>query len=107
MGESASITEPWPTYGPDRSVFYRSEFHYGEYKCVVALGMVTGHLQAVNGYAGGTYIKNPPGVPSTPNRFCVHQLAGSKPKTNNTKAVTWRKKLGLQSALGLAVTPVS
>ena len=103
-GWSASFTEPWPTFGPNRSVFYRTMFHYGEYKCVVALQQVTGHLQAVNGYEGGTYQKTPPSVPPTPNRFCIQQDAGSKPRSNNTSAVTWRRKLGLESALGFEAT---
>jgi hypothetical protein len=104
MGESSSFGESWPTFGPDRSVFYRTEFHYGEYKCIVPGGIVTGHLQAVNGYAGGAEIKTPPGVPPTPSRFCVGQMGGSSPHSNNTTAVTWRKSLGLQSELGFDAT---
>jgi len=103
-GWSASFKETWPKFGPDRSVFYRTQFHYGEYKCVVALGQVTGHLQAVNGYVGGAEIKKPPSVPPTPNRFCTGQMKGSGPTAGNTTAVTWRSKLGLQSELGFEAT---
>ena len=104
FGWSASFREKWPKFGPDRSVFYRTQFHYGEYKCNLGEGIFRGHVQVVNGYFGGAEIKKPPSVPSTPNRFCTGQMKGSGPTAGRTTAVTWRKKLGLQSQLGFEAT---
>jgi len=104
FASSSFFKEKWPKFGPNRSVFYRTQFHYGEYKCLVPGAIVTGHLQAVNGWVGGAEIKKPPGVPSTPSRFCTGQIKGSQPIAGNSKAVTWTKKLGLQSQLGFEAT---
>jgi len=34
-------------------------------------------------------------------------MKGSSPQSNNTKAVTWKRKLGLQSALGFEASTES
>jgi hypothetical protein len=69
---SSSITENWPTFGSHRSVLYRTQFHFGEYRC-----STTGtKMQHVNGYAGGAHIEKPTSVPHTPSRFCVGQIVG-------------------------------
>jgi hypothetical protein len=92
---SSSLKEAWPTFGARRSVWYRTEFHFGEYRCSTSRT----YLQHVNGYAGGAHIEKPTSVPHTPSRFCVGQMSGSTPSSNNSAAVTWTRSLGIHAGL--------
>ncbi len=93
---SSSFRETWPTFGANRSVWYRTEFHWGEYECI-GYHIIPFDGQHVNGYAGGARVMTPSFVPNTPQRFCVFQMAGSSPQSNNSAAVTWTRKLALQA----------
>jgi hypothetical protein len=92
---SASFGEAWPTFGARKSVWYRTEFHFGKYRCSTS----GTYMQHVNGYAGGAHVEKPASVPSTPSRFCVGQIAGSTSHSNNTAAVTWTRSAGIHAGL--------
>jgi len=92
---SSTFKEPWPAYGANRSVWYITQFHWGEYSCYVPHIGTTGFEQHVNGYAGGADIRKPTSVPPTPSRFCVFQIKGSAPTSNTSSAVTWTRKLSI------------
>jgi hypothetical protein len=92
---SNSLKEAWPTFGARRSVWYRTEFDFGEYRCSTSKT----YLQHVNGYAGGAHTEKPTSVPHTPSRFCVGQMSGSTPSSNNSTAVTWTRSLGVHAGL--------
>ncbi len=97
---SVSYREKWGAFGPHHSVLYRTQFHYGEYRCNLGEGIYHGFMQHVNGYAGGATHETPHSVPHTPSRFCVPQDKTSAPQSNNTAAVTWTKSLGIHAGLG-------
>ena len=46
-------------------------------------------------------------VRSSHGGHAARQMKGSSPQSNNTKAVTWKRKLGLQSALGFEASTES
>jgi hypothetical protein len=94
---SSSLTETWPAYGANRSVWYQTEFNFGEYTCRI-LGY-TFYMDIVNGWAGGATIKKPTSIPSTPSKYCVHQAPGTSAKSNNSHAVTWSAGLGIGTGL--------
>jgi hypothetical protein len=97
---SSSLSEEWPTFGANRSVWYQTEFKFGEFKCQTFYG--TFYLDHVNGFAGGATIKAPTAIPVATH--CVVQMAGSKAHSNNSSAVTWSKSLGINAGLGLMAT---
>lgn len=101
---SSSLSETWPTFGANRSVWYQTEFKFGEYSCEIPAATRTFYAIHVNGFAGGATIKSPTLIPIAPPKFCVHQIAGSKAQSNNTAAVTWSKSLGIGAGLGLSAT---
>jgi hypothetical protein len=92
---SVSFGEAWPTFGARKSVWYRTQFHFGKYRCSTG----GSYMQHVNGYAGGASIEKPTSVPSTPSRFCVGQIAGSSTHSNNSTAVTWTRSAGVHAGL--------
>jgi hypothetical protein len=94
---SSSFSESWPTFGANRSVWYQTGFNFGEYRCNI-LGQ-NFYMDIVNGYAGGADIKTPTSIPSTPAQFCIHQVAGSTARSNNSHAVTWSGGLGIGTPL--------
>ena len=94
---SSSLTESWPWYGANRSVWYQTAFDFGEYECNI-IGVVF-YMDIVNGWAGGATIKTPTSIPSTPARYCVPQLAGTSATSNNSAAVTWTRGLGIGTGL--------
>jgi hypothetical protein len=49
--------------------------------------------------SGGARIEKPTSVPKTPSRFCVSQMSGSTPTSNNSTAVTWTRSLGVHAGL--------
>jgi hypothetical protein len=81
----------------NRSVWYQTEFDFGEYVCNI-IGVLF-YMDVVNGFAGGADIKAPTSIPSTPARYCVHQVAGSTATSNNSAAVTWTRGLGIGTGL--------
>lgn len=85
---SSSLRTAWPTFGANRSVWYQTEFNFGEYKCNI-LGVDIYYLDIVNGYAGGATIKTPTFIPSTPSKWCVDVMSGVQISSNNSAAVTW------------------
>jgi hypothetical protein len=85
----------WPKYGARRSVFYRTEFHLGEYVCSTSGTF----MQHANGYFGGAHIEKPPSVPHTPNKWCASYVGGYTYYSTNTAAVTWTKSLGIHAGL--------
>jgi len=101
---SSSLTETWPTFGANRSVWYQTQFKFGEFSCYVPAAAHTYYTDHVNGFAGGATIKTPTAIPVTPGKFCVHQIAGSTAQSNNSSAVTWSKSLGIGAGLGLTAT---
>jgi hypothetical protein len=95
---SSGMTEGWPRYGANKSVWYQTNFKFGEYTCRI-LGY-TFYLDAVNGWAGGTINKKPTSIPSTPSKYCNPQLPGTTAKIYKSHAVTWSGGLGIGAALG-------
>jgi hypothetical protein len=96
---SNSLGEIWPTYGPNRSVWYQTEFNFGEFSCFIPAAAHTFYVDHVNGFAGGADIKTPTSIPITPAKYCVHQQSGSTAKSNNSAAVTWSGSLGIGTGL--------
>lgn len=94
---SSSLTETWPAYGANRSVWYQTEFNFGEYTCN-EIGLVF-YMDIVNGWAGGATIKKPTSIPSTPQKYCVPQAPGTSATSNNSHAVTWSGGLGIGTGL--------
>jgi hypothetical protein len=92
---SVSFGETWPTFGARKSVLYRTQFHFGKYRCSTG----GSYMQHVNGYAGGASTEKPTSVPSTPSRFCVGQIAGSSTHSDNSAAVTWTRSAGIHAGL--------
>jgi len=95
---SSSFKEKWPTFGAHRSVWYTTAFKWAEYGCRLP-GQVNFALygQHPNGYAGGADTRKPTFIPPTPRRFCVKQISGSTPTSNNSTAVIWTAKLAVQA----------
>ncbi len=94
---SSSLTESWRTYGANRSLWYTTEFHWGNYACEGRFILKPTFEQHVNGYAGGAETRKPGFIPNTPTRFCVTQDAGTSPTSDNSSAVTWTKKLSISA----------
>jgi hypothetical protein len=92
---SSSLKETWPKFGARKSVWYRTQFHFGEYQCSTD-GI---YMQHANGFAGGARIRKPTSTPHTPSRFCVAQMGGSKATSNNSAAVTWTRSLAINAGL--------
>jgi hypothetical protein len=70
---STSLKESWPTYGPGRSVWYITQFHWGDYTREGRYVVHPHFEQHVNGYVGGAEIRRPSFIPRTPMRFCTTQ----------------------------------
>jgi hypothetical protein len=94
---SASFGEDFPTFGGNRSVWYQTEFTFGEYSCNI-IGIVK-YVDLVDGYAGGATHVTPTAIPVATH--CVPQEAGSKAHSGSSSAVTWTKSLGIGAGLGL------
>lgn len=95
---ASSSKGSWPTYGARRSVWYRTEFHFGEYQCNY-LGNLYGFEEHVNGYFGGGHIMKPNAVPRTHKWNCANYVSGFKWQSNNSAAIIWRKSLGIHAGL--------
>ncbi len=97
---SSSHSEKWATYGANRSVWYQTEFNFGEYSCSIPRAARTIYMVRVNGFAGGATIKTPTSIPGTPAKFCEPLKAGTTAKSGNSPAVTWTGSLGIRIGLG-------
>lgn len=97
---SASYGQDYPTVGANRSVWWQTNFKFGEYSCYIPTAAHTWYADHVNGYAGGMIIKNPTSTPSTPARFCDPLLRGGADHINRSAAVTWTRSLGIGTGLG-------
>lgn len=94
---SSSFKETWPTYGANRSVWYTTAFKWAKYGCRTISGGYAFYGQHASGYAGGADIKKPTFIPPTPRRFCVKQISGSSPTSNNSSAVMWTAKVEVKA----------
>jgi hypothetical protein len=95
----------WPKYGAQRSLFYRTQFHFGEYRCYFYGAGTRTYMQRVNGYDGGGHIEKPPSVPRTPD--CEPYVRGYDFHSNNSSAVTWRRSWGIHAGLGFEASVVT
>jgi hypothetical protein len=95
---ASSTKGSWPTYKSGRSVFYRTEFHFGEYICN-HIGIRKGFEQHVNGYFGGGHIEKPPSVPRTHKWNCASYVPGFKFVLDYSNAVTWERSFGIHAGL--------
>lgn len=95
----------WPKYGDRRSVFYRTQFHFGEYVCSEFNRRF--YMEHVNGYAGGGHIQKPSSVPTTPKRYCENYVSGFTFHSNNSTAQTWRRSLGIHAGLDFEASVVT
>jgi hypothetical protein len=96
---SSSLSETWPTFGANRSVWYETEFNFGEFSCFIPAAAHTFYVDHVNGFAGGATIKDPIVIPGTPAKFCVKQGAGTTAASHNSAAVTWSGSAGIGTGL--------
>lgn len=95
----------WPVYGARRSVWYRTQFHFGEYQCHV-YGVATHYYEIrANGYDGGAHIEKPSSVPGT--RDCENYVSGFKFRSNSSTAKTWRRTWGIHAGLGFDASIVT
>src|SRR6185437_6426392 len=56
---SGSLPETWPAFGANRSVWYQTQFKFGEFSCFIPAAAHTFYVDRVNGFAGGATIKAP------------------------------------------------
>jgi hypothetical protein len=89
----------WPSYGPHQAYLYRSEFHFGEYRCYIIGVETKQRIQHVNGYVGGARHERTT-FPRIPRGDCVQYDQGYKFYSNNTQAETWRHSWGIHAGLG-------
>jgi hypothetical protein len=96
----------FPYYGAYQNVWYRTQFHWGEYECN-HIGILGGFKQQVNGYFGGAHIENPKTAPSTKMKNCGSYVPGFAFHSNNSTAVTWRRSFGIHAGLGFLASVVT
>jgi hypothetical protein len=102
---SHSSSGSWPVYGARRSVWYRTQFHFGEYRCHVYGIAIKYYMERVNGYDGGGHIESPSSAPRAPD--CENYVSGYKFTSNNSTAVTWRHSWGIHAGLSFLASVVT
>jgi hypothetical protein len=90
----------WPYFGGYQNLWYRTEFHWGEYICD-NMGILGGYEEHVNGYFGGAHHENPKVPPHTHKWNCApYDGGGFVFQSNDSEAVTWQKGFGVHAGLG-------
>jgi hypothetical protein len=97
---SANYGQDYPTKGANTSVWWQTNFKFGEYSCYIPAAAHTWYTDHVNGYAGGMIIKKPTSIPSTPARYCDPLLRGGAAHIDRSAAVTWTRSLGIGTGFG-------
>jgi hypothetical protein len=104
---AGSTKGSWPTYGAYQSYWYRTEFHWGEYRCYLLGEPQKTYIQRVNGYFGGAHEEKPGSVPATKAKYCAPYTKGFTFVSNNSAAITWRKSFGIHAGFGFDASVVT